>query len=235
MSKPPRWLPFALLLAAFALFAALGGLDLVSLDGLASRFAELRAAAAANRPLALALFVAGYAALVSTAVFPAAFVLTFAGGALFGPVAGALASIAGVTIGGTVAFLAARRALAGAVVARLGPRAEQLRAGIERDGLAFLIVLRLTPLLPFWLVTLTAAAAALRPRDYIAGTAIGVFPACFVFAGLGASAGATMAAGGALSARAMATDPKLIAPMAALAVLSAAGLALRLWGRRRRR
>lgn len=219
----PSWLPLAVLVAAFALFAALGGLDAVSLETIERRYAWLRGFVAAHRAAALLLFVATYAALVGTVIFPAAFVLTIAGGVFFGPIEGAIASIVGVTTGGGVGFLAARHALAHGLSRRLGGRALRLRDGIARDGLTYVLVLRLTPLLPFWLVTLAAAAAGLRARDFVAATLIGVTPAAFIFASLGASAAQTLAAGGRLSVGAMVSSPSVVAPLAGLALLAFAG------------
>lgn len=233
MRTPPRWLPLAILLALFAGFVALGGLDLVSLERLAAEYTSLRARVDADRPAALALFVGAYVALMSLVVFPASFVLSIAAGVLFGPVTGALAALVGVTTGGSIGFAATRYAVAHHLTRRLSGRAARLRDGVARDGLMYLILLRVTPVFPFWLVTLAAAAAGLRLRQFALGTLIGGAPACFIFAGLGGSAAATLARGDALSPGAMATDPALLAPLAGLALLSALGMGLRRAVRRR--
>lgn len=227
MQRAFRLAPIMLLVTAFAAFWVLGGRELVSLDRLATEYAGLAARVAADRPLAVACFVLGYVALLSTVIFPASFVLTIAGGVLFGPVTGALAASVGVTIGGSISYLAARAAFAHDLARRLGPRAARLADGIASDGLAYLIVLRITPLFPFWLVTLAAAAARLSVRQFVIGTFFGTLPACFVFAGLGASAATTLAAGDALSIEALATSPATVAPLMGLALLGAAALWLR--------
>ena len=80
IARAGKWLPLILLLALAGAFVAAGGLDLVSLSALAHRYGELRAWADADPPRAIAVFVAVYAALVATVIFPGAFVLTIAGG-----------------------------------------------------------------------------------------------------------------------------------------------------------
>jgi len=76
-------------------------------------------------------------------------VLTLAGGALFGPLAGALLSLIGATAGATVAFLLARYVAADWVERRLGQRMHAIQAGVEREGWRFVAFVRLVPVFPF--------------------------------------------------------------------------------------
>ena len=72
-------------------------------------------------------------------------------GALFGLVGGVvLASFASV-IGATIAFLGARFLLRDSVRKRFAPQLEIVNRGIERDGVFYLVNLRLLPILPFTL------------------------------------------------------------------------------------
>ncbi len=225
MSRLGKWLPLLVLLALAAGFVALGGLELVSLPALGRRYGELRAWTDADPARALAAFVALYAALVATVIFPGAFVLTIAGGMLFGTVAGALGAVVGVNLGGIVAFLAARRALARGV--SLGAKGEAMRAGMAKEGIPFLLVLRTTPLLPYWVVTLAAAAANLSLRRFLIGSVLGVIPPCFVFARLGAGLAERIAAGEHVSLAGLATAPQVVWPLAGLAAIGFGALAIR--------
>lgn len=222
-----RWVPLAILLSAFALFALSGGLDAVSVEEVSRRYRELRALVDRYETTALIAFVIIYAGLISTVVFPAAFACTIVGGIFFGPVTGALASIIGATVGATIAFWAARHAMAHSIARRAGPRLLRLRDGLKRDGTAYLIALRLTPLIPFWAVTLAAAIAGLRVRQFALGTFVGIVPAAFVFAGLGSTAARTLAAGRDVPIERLAFSPSLLLPLAGLALLSFVAIALR--------
>lgn len=228
-----RWIPLAILLAAFAVLLLTGGLDAVSFEEVSRRYAEVRALVDRNETTALAIFMLIYASLLSTVVFPAAFVCTILGGVFFGPVTGALASVIAATTGATIAFLAARHAMAQTIARRAGPRLLRLRDGLRRDGTAYLVALRLTPLVPFWLVTLSAAIAGLHVRQFVVGTLVGIVPAAFVFAGLGSSVARTLALGGEVPIERLALSPSLLLPLAGLALLSFVAIAVRTAPRRR--
>ena len=225
MSRARSWVPLLALLALAAAFFAAGGMRLISMETLAADYAQLQAWTAAHPLAARAAFVGLYAALVATIIFPGAFVLTIAGGMLFGTGEGAAGAIAGVNLGGIVAFLAARHALARGL--RLGARADAMRAGLAKDGLALLLVLRTTPLLPFWVVTLAAAAANLRLRTFLIGSVLGVIPPCFVFARLGAATAERIAAGQSVSLGRLATAPEVVIPLGVLAALGFGALLVR--------
>ena len=122
-------------------------------------------------PLLAALgFVAFYA--VATALsLPGALFLTLAGGFLFGTWLGGLLSVVGATSGAVALFLIARSALGAALRDRAAPWLQRLEAGFRRDAFSYLLVLRLVPLFPFWLVNLVPAflgraSAHLRAGDF---------------------------------------------------------------------
>ena len=52
------------------------------------------------------------------------------------------------------------------------------------------------PVFPFWLVNLAAALSGMRLVPYAAATVLGIVPATFVFASIGAGIGEVLAAGG---------------------------------------
>lgn len=228
----PRWVPILLLLVAFAAFAAAGGLDLVTADRAIQSYHALRSLVAAHPVTALIAFILGYAALISMVIFPAAFVLTITGGLLFGAVLGTAASVVGVTAGGVVSFLAARHAFAPRVARWLGKTGLALAEALRRDGLLYLMVLRTTPGLPFFITTLAAAAAGFRLRPFVIGTGLGVIPQTAILANLGAGAAAVLDRGGKLSAATL-FDPSVLWPVAVLAGFGVAGILLKAWTRRR--
>jgi len=85
--SPLSWLkrlwPLLLLVAAMAVVIAMGWHRYLNLEELADRRDQLRAAIAANTPLALLVFIGVYAGSVALSL-PGATLLTLAGGILFG-------------------------------------------------------------------------------------------------------------------------------------------------------
>jgi len=225
-----RLLPLAILALGGGLFVALGGGRYLSFAALAANREWLVAAVAQAGTTAAVAFILTYAGLVALS-FPAAELLTIAGGFLFGRWLGAAYAVIGATIGATLVFLAARAGLAG-LAARAGPWAERLAAGFRRNSFNYLLVLRLIPLFPFWLVNLAAGAAGLPLRVYILGTLIGILPATFIYANLGTGLGAVIAEGRSPDF-ALLLHPGLLLPILALAALALLPLLYQRWRARR--
>lgn len=233
MRRIPRSLPLLIILCAFAAFWALGGLDAVSAENLLADYDKLRALVGRHRGMAMLLFVGAYAALTSLVLFPAAFVITLAGGLMFGTLIAAGLSVIGVTVGGTVSFLVVRSAFADQISRWLGPRGERFRAALETDGFTYLLILRTSPV-PFWIITLAAAAAGFRARPFLLATMLGVIPPCLVWANVGAGIADVMDRGGKPSLS-MLTDPSVLLPLSALSAFGVISLGLRHWAKRRAR
>lgn len=172
----PRLLLLAILLVAGSLAGALAG---------APSPAELQEAFTDSGLLGAVAFAALYAVL-TVALIPGS-ALTVAAGAIFGPVAGTLVSIAGAVIGATAAFALARRASRGSLEQVQGERAARVQQRLREHGLLSIIALRLIPLVPFNLLNYLAGASAIRARDYVLGTAVGIVPGAIAFATLGGS------------------------------------------------
>lgn len=119
-------------------------------------------------------------------LFPGA-VITAAGGALFGVLLGTALTLVGATAGATAAFLIGRRLGRTQVERIAGRRIGALDAWLERWGLLAVIYVRLLPVFPFNALNYAAGVTALRTRDYVLGTAIGIIPGTFAFSALGSS------------------------------------------------
>lgn len=213
-----RFLPLILLAVALALAIAFDLPRYARLDALREHREALLDFVAANPLLAPAVFVAVYAGWVALSI-PGAFLLTVAAGFLFGTVAGALLVVAGATLGATAIFLAVRYALADLLRAYAGRWLDKLRAGFNRNAFSYLLVLRLAPVFPFFAVNITTAFLGVRTRTFIAATFLGIVPACFVYASVGAGLGSILDAGGELDAGSVLT-PEVMLSLSALAALS---------------
>jgi len=221
-----RFVPLGLLVLAGALFMALGGHRYVTFAALAENREWLVAVVARAGAEAALAFILAYAGLVALSV-PGAALMTIAGGILFGRWLGTVYAVVGATMGATVVFLAARAGLAG-LAARAGPWVRAFEAGFRDNGLNYLLVLRLVPIVPFWLVNLVAAAVELRLRVFLVGTVIGMIPATFVFASLGNTIGA-LAEEGRPPEIAILSQPRVFLPILGLAALALLPVVYRQW------
>ncbi|WP_198375951.1 TVP38/TMEM64 family protein [Neoroseomonas rubea] len=204
---------------------ATGLTDHLSLATLAAHREALGACVAANLLLAGLAYVGLYTAAVAFS-FPGAVFLTLAGGFLFSAVGGTALTVVGATIGATLVFLFAQRLFGADTLDRLGPKARALGDGIRRNAASYLLVLRLVPLFPFFLVNLVPAFVGVRLSTYVVTTALGILPGTAVFSLAGAGLGEVLAMGGAFDPRAVLT-PQILGALLGLAALSLAAIPLK--------
>jgi uncharacterized membrane protein YdjX (TVP38/TMEM64 family)/rhodanese-related sulfurtransferase len=122
-------------------------------------------------------------------------VLTLAGGALFGPVLGALYSLTGATLGATAAFLIARHLASDWAARKAGGWTRQLVTGVEQEGWRFVAFVRLVPLLPFNLLNYALGLTRVRLLDFVLASYLFMLPGAAAYTYLG-YAGREAIAGG---------------------------------------
>lgn len=126
------------------------------------------------------IFFLMYVASLSLSL-PVASLLTLAAGALFGLLWGTLLVSFASAIGATGAFLAARYALRDMVQRRFRRQLTAFNAGVERDGVVYLLSLRLVPIFPAWLVTLLSGLTPLRTTAFYWTSQLGMLPGTLVY------------------------------------------------------
>jgi uncharacterized membrane protein YdjX (TVP38/TMEM64 family) len=178
-----RLAPLGLLVVAGIAFIVAGGHKYLSFAALSENRDWLCSLVKSWGIVAALLYVAVYSLLVALSV-PGAAVLTIAGGFLFGTWLGALCAVIGATLGATMIFLAARAGLGG-LAQRAGRFIGKLEAGFRADAFNYLLVLRLVPIFPFWLVNLVPALVGVRLTTYVLATFLGIIPGTFVYASIG--------------------------------------------------
>ncbi len=181
-----RLMPLAVLVVAGISFVVFGGHRYLTFAALAENRAWLCGLVARWGAGAALVYVLIYAVIVALSV-PGGAILTIAGGYLFGTWLGGACAVIGATAGAACIFLAARAGLTGLV--RRAGRFDKLEAGFRANAFSYLLVLRLVPLFPFWLVNLVPALAGVTLRTFLAATFIGIIPATFVYASLGEGLG----------------------------------------------
>ncbi len=188
-----RLVPLIVIAVASAVVIAMGWHRQLSFETLARHDDALRDFIATHEMSAVAAYMVLYIAAVALSI-PVGVFLTVTGGVLFGALLGGVAAVVSATIGAICIFLIARSAIGEYLVRRAGPVAERLAEGFRADAFSYLLFLRLVPIFPFWMVNLVPALAGVRLATFAAATALGVIPATFVFAFVGAGLDSMIAA-----------------------------------------
>lgn len=142
------------------------------------------------------VFIGAYG-LAAVLLFPAV-LLTMAAGALFGLLYGVLYAMLGAALGAALAFLVGRY-VARHLVERLllrHPRLAAIDRAVERRGLRLVLLLRLSPAIPYTLLNYALGLSRVTFRDYLLGT-VGMVPvvAMYVYSGKVAGDLASLASG----------------------------------------
>ena len=218
------WL-FSGMISALILLRASGLADYLSLETLARHREVLVDFVAAHFLLSVTAYLVTYITAVAFSV-PGAVFITLAGGFLFGAWQGTILTAIGATIGATLIFLFAQRIFGADALDRMGPKARALGEAIRSNAASYLLVLRLVPLFPFFLVNLVPAFVGVRLPTYVMTTAIGILPATAVFSLAGAGLGDVLAHGQEFDVGSVLT-PQIMAALIGLALLSLVAIPLK--------
>jgi uncharacterized membrane protein YdjX (TVP38/TMEM64 family) len=217
-----------LILAALALFLVIrrtGLASYLSLDTLRMHRETLSGWVGGHIILTSLAYIAIYVVAVAFS-FPGAVFLTLSGGFLFGALLGTLLTVTGATIGATLVFLFAKTLFGENALDRFGAPAARLAEGIRKNAASYLLVLRLVPLFPFFLVNLVPAFVGVPLVTYVLTTFFGIIPGTAVFSLAGAGLGSVLDHGGAITPGSILT-PQIVAGLVGLAALSLAAIPLR--------
>ncbi len=139
----------------------------------------------ANREVAWLAFILLY--VIATVCFVPGTPLTLAAGAIFGLGTGAVLVSAGSTLGATAAFFVGRTIARDWVSARIAawPKFHALDRAVGARGFWIVLLTRLSPAFPFFLVNYAFGITAVKPREYVLGSWLGMMPAtvAYVYAG----------------------------------------------------
>jgi uncharacterized membrane protein YdjX (TVP38/TMEM64 family) len=213
-----RLLPLLVLVAGLVVFVALGLHRYLSFEVLRDHREALLTWVQQNGLLAALVYMTVYAVAVAFSL-PGGLVLSITGGFLFGTLLGSLYILIGATVGATALFMIAKSALGDFLRAKAGPWLQKMEAGFREHALSYLLVLRLVPLFPFFVVNLVPAFLGVPLSTYVIGTFFGIMPGVFVFASVGAGLGSIFDKGEAFSAAGILT-PQIVMALLGLAILA---------------
>jgi uncharacterized membrane protein YdjX (TVP38/TMEM64 family) len=159
---------------------------------------------------------------ISTAFFvPGAIVATVAGGFLFGTVMGAVYVNIGSVTGAGLAFLSSRYLLGQRIQQKYSDQLRQFNREIDRYGPNYLFLLRIVPVLPFFVVNYLSGLTRISLKRFLITTSLSMLPGSFVYAFAGQQLSQIEKPGDILSA-------ELLIAFGLLALLALLPLAIRL-------
>jgi uncharacterized membrane protein YdjX (TVP38/TMEM64 family) len=214
-ASPWRYAPIAIVAAvAVAGFVLFG--DRLSFAALAAHRADLIAFRDAHYLPAVLLFVAAYAGIVAFSL-PGATIATLAGGFLFGLFPGVAFNVVAATLGAIGIFLAARLGFGDMLARRMetGARTRRLAAGLKENELSVLFLIRLVPVVPFFVANLLPALAGVSLGRFALTTFFGIMPGALVYTWVGAGLGEVFARGADAGSWASSSSHSCLGPLLA--------------------
>lgn len=174
--------------------------------------------AKAHPLLAIGLFIGVGSLLIACSLPGTAISVLVSAGFIFGPWLGGLCGLLAMTLGSILAYGAARFIGVAWLGARISGAAAKLGASLENCKIPTLLLLRLAPGSPFWLVNLTLGVLRLNFGRFALTTLIGFVPGAFVFALAGDAVARSSHDG--IFDLAILRGPQVWAPMLGLTILA---------------
>ena len=218
------WVAIFALGVIFAIHAS-GLPSSLTLDTLRTNRQEMVTFVSNNYALSALAFIGVYVLVVALSL-PSALLLTLSGGFLFGAAAGTVFTLVGATVGATLLFLFARTMMGDNAMAHFGKTGAKLACSIRANAWSYLLVLRLLPLFPFFLVNVIPAFAGVRLSTFVITTFLGIIPATIVFSLSGAGLGGVLDQGNSITINSILT-PQILAALGGLALLALAAIPLK--------
>lgn len=167
---------------------------------------------------AVLIFMVGYILCIAASI-PGALFLTLTGGLLFGPIWGTVYVVISATIGSTLVFLMVKFAFSDWVAKRATKWINRMRRGFKHHAFSYLLILRLIPLFPFWVVNIVPALLGIETKIFILATFLGIIPGSLIYSSVGGSLNYLFERGQTPDLKII-FSPELFLPLLGLALLS---------------
>ena len=219
MKKAKKWIPLAILVSLLGLFFYFHLYQYLSFETLKTYRETLFAWKQDNFLLFLLIFAGIYILTYACYIPGAATFLAIVGGFVLGPFLGTVVITVSVTLGALIVYLAVHLALRDYVEKKASKWVKRLEKGFHDNAFSYLIMLRLLPFLPYWLVNMTAALLNIPQRIFLSATFLGVLPRILILTTIGYGLNELFVIEG-LSDFKILSHPKMLLPLLGLVLLS---------------
>ncbi|MEP2533567.1 VTT domain-containing protein [Shimia sp.] len=202
--------------------------DVLTFEALSANREMLIAYRDSHYLAAVLVFMSVYIVIVGFSL-PGATVATLTGGFLFGTFPGVLFNVSAATLGAVLIFLAARWGLGERLAARMdssGGKVKAIKQGIDENQWSMLFLIRLVPLVPFFVANLVPALVGVSLWRFAVTTFIGIIPGGLVFTSVGAGLGEVFARGETPNLSVI-FEPHILLPILGLCALAALPIILK--------
>ena len=216
-----RLLP-AIVIAVVAGIGAFTLKDALPFEMLRENRETLLAYRDANFVWAALAFIVLYIGLVAFSL-PGATIATLTGGFLFGLFPGTLFNVGAATVGAAVIFLAAKWGFGEKLAERMegsSGAVKKIKDGIDENQWSMLFLIRLVPIVPFWMANLVPAIVGVPLSRFLISTFLGVIPGGLVYTSVGAGLGEVFERGETPDLGIL-FEPHILLPMLGLCALAA--------------
>jgi len=217
----------AILTAAILGYFTLG--DYISFDTLHDNREALLAFRDSHFALMALGFVSVYFVIVAFSL-PGAAVASVTGGFLFGLATGTVFNVLAASLGAFAIFLAARWGLGRALAARMEASdgtLRKIRDGLQEHEISVLLLMRLVPVVPFFVANLLPALVGVRFANFAWTTVLGIIPGGIVFTWIGVGLGEVFDRGERPDLSLL-WEPQVIGPILGLCVLAALPIVIKM-------
>lgn len=217
--SPYRLWPLAVIALGILLYFIFDFDRFLTIEHLRDHYQRLQAEVAAHYFVSVIVFMLIYVCVVALSL-PGGAAMTIGAGLVFGALFATFYVVIAATIGASLIFLAAKTSVGDFLRQRAGPWMRKLERGFQDNVWSYLLILRLVPIVPFFVANVVPAFLGVRLRPYVLTTFIGIIPGTAVYAAVGAGIGEVFARGEDFSIDGMMT-PTIVFALCGLAVLSA--------------
>jgi len=213
--------PLAVLIMGGVLGSIFVG-DYVTLDSLRDNYANLLSYRQDHLLLVSVSFLFVYFVIVSFSL-PGAAVASMIGGFLFGLGLGTLLNVTAATLGAVTIFMAVRFGFGASLAARIDQSdgvVARLFRGLRTHEISMLLILRLVPIVPFFLANIAPAIVGVRTINFAWTTLVGILPGGLVYTWVGVGLGEILENGGDPDFSII-WSPNVLGPLLGLAALTA--------------
>jgi uncharacterized membrane protein YdjX (TVP38/TMEM64 family) len=171
-----------------------------------------------NPQLSGIAFVLAFAAILAVGI-PGGNVLMLASGMLFGTALGGTLAVTGGVLAAFTTHALVRTAFGNWLDKRAGKQRSSVRYFVQHGNFLLLVIPRLIPLIPFFVINVGMTAAGVPKKSYMLSTFLGLIPIAFIMSSIGSEIGNTDALSG-MGVSSLLLNPGLYIPLAVLLLLT---------------